>query len=80
MVLGPLRRFLPGGQPAQASAVDRGAPAPTTGGSTSVPAWRRLPVVARTIGPAPLVARTRSYERELSTGRPFPLALQALGH
>jgi len=84
MDLGVLRRWLPGGRPR--SAPDGSAAGGPAEGAAPIPAslsgsdWRRLPALHGVIGPAPLVARSRGYERELAGGRGTPLALQRLGH
>ena len=84
MDLGTLRRWLPGGRTRSASdgsgaggPAERAAPIPA---SPSGSEWRGLPALHGVIGPAPLVARSRGYERELAGGRGTPLALQRLGH
>ena len=81
MDFGSLQRFLPWGRSQPAS--DGSAPAAASTVSverSGVPAWRRAPALVPTVGPAPLIARTRGYEQELAGGRGTRLALQRLTH
>src|SRR5262245_50797379 len=71
-----LRRF--GGAPGTAT---RGpATAAALDERPARPAWRDLPPIARSVRPAPLVARTADFGHEVSDHLAAPLALAPLGH
>jgi hypothetical protein len=63
-----------------AGGVAAGAPGPGFEAGRPSGAWRELPAIQRTVGPAPLVAPNRVFKAGLAAAKPAPTALAPLGH
>lgn len=70
----------PGGSRTAGSAGSARLASPGAGPSAPTNAWRSLPAIQRSSGPAPLVAPNAPFEARLASTQPAPVALARLGH